>query len=173
MTSERIEQRLADLKARQLAGEQMPCPRCGRKSMKDAIHTNALSRQADIYVCDQCGTDEAMLDFMRNPLPLEDWACVQKRIEGYLPDTIEEHIDLITHEHIPFLTTLYQRWLEERGHTDFRTYRNAARKRCPGLTELWTEPFQAEYRAKDGSRALVRFRVKDDEIQYVVDVMAK
>lgn len=45
--------------------------------------------------------------------------------------------------------------------------------RGPGLTELWTEPFQAEYTAKDGSRALVRFRVKDDEIQYVIDVMAK
>ena len=37
--------------------------------------TNALSRHADgICVCDDCGTAEAMLDFMRNPLPLECWA---------------------------------------------------------------------------------------------------
>ena len=173
MTSKRIQERLADLKARQLAGEYMTCPRCGSKSMKERIHTNALSRHADIYICDQCGTDEAMLDFMQNPLPLEDWACVQKQFDGYLPETIEEHIDIITHEHIPFLTSLYQRWLDEQAHEDFREYRNAARKHCPGLTELWTEPFQAEYGAKDGSRALVRFRVRDNEIQYVIDVMTK
>ena len=171
--NERIQKRLADLKARQQAGENLPCPRCGRKTMKDAVCTNALSRHADIFICDQCGTAEAMLDFMRNPLPIEDWACVQKRFDGYLPETIEEHIDIISHEHIPFLTSLYQRWLDEQGHEDFREYRNAARKRCPGLTELWTEPFQAEYTTKDGSRALVRFRVKDDEIQYVIDVMTK
>lgn len=171
--NERIQKRLADLKARQQAGENLPCPRCGRKTMKESVCTNALSRHADIFICDQCGTDEAMLDFMRNPLPIEDWACVQKQFDGYLPDTIEEHIDTISHEHIPFLTSLYQRWLDEQGHEDFREYRNAARKRCPGLTELWTEPFQAEYTAKDGSRALVRFRVKDDEIQYVIDVMTK
>ena len=171
--NERTLNRLVDLRARQLAGEHLPCPRCGRETMKEAVCTNALSRHADIFICDQCGTDEAMLDFMRNPLPIEDWACVQKQFDGYLPDTIEEHIDTISHEHIPFLTSLYQRWLDEQGHEDFREYRNAARKRCPGLTELWTEPFQAEYTAKDGSRALVRFRVKDDEIQYVIDVMTK
>lgn len=171
--NERIQKRLDDLKAQQQAGEHLPCPRCGRKTMKDAIHTNALSRHADIYICDQCGMDEAMLDFMRNPLPIEDWACVQKQFDGYLPETIEEHIDIITHEHIPFLTSLYQRWLDEQAHEDFREYRNAARKHCPGLTELWTEPFQAEYGAKDGSRALVRFRVRDNEIQYVIDVMTK
>ena len=171
--NERIQKRLADLKASQLAGEHLPCPRCGRETMKDAVCTNALSRHADIFICDQCGTDEAMLDFMRNPLPIEDWACVQKQFDGYLPETIEEHIDIITHEHIPFLTTLYQRWLDEQAHEDFREYRNAARKHCPGLTELWTEPFQAEYGAKDGSRALVRFRVRDNEIQYVIDVMTK
>lgn len=171
--NERIQARLADLKARQLAGEDMPCPRCGRKTMKAAIHTNALSRHADIYICDQCGTDEAMLDFMRNPLPIEDWACVQKRFDDFMPDTIEEHMDVIAHNHIPFLTTLYQRWLDESDHADFREFRNVARKHCPGLTELWTEPFQAEYKAKDGSRVLVRFRVKDNEIQYIVDVMTK
>ena len=171
--NERIQKRLDDLKARQQAGEYLPCPRCGRKTMKDAIHTNALSRHADIYICDQCGMDEAMLDFMRNPLPIEDWACVQKQFDGYLPETIEEHIDIITHEHIPFLTTLYQRWMNKQAHEDFREYRSAARKHCPGLTELWTEPFPAEYGAKDGSRALVRFRVRDNEIQYVIDVMTK
>ena len=66
--NKRHESALADLKARQLAGEHMPCPRCGSFSMKPALHTNALSRHADIYVCDGCSTEEAMLVFMNNPL---------------------------------------------------------------------------------------------------------
>lgn len=171
--NERIQNRLADLKARQLAGEHLPCPRCGMDTMKDKLHTNALSRHADIYICDLCGTNEAMLDFMRNPLPVEDWSCMLKRHDGLLPDTMEEYIDTITAEHIPFLTALYQRWLDAGEQGDFRTYRDEARKRCLGLTELWTQPFQAEYRAKDGSRALVRFRVRDGDIQYGADVIPK
>lgn len=171
--NERIQKQLADLREMQLAGEYHTCPRCGKDTMKAKLHTNALSRYANVYICDQCGTAEAMLAFMQNPLPIEDWACFRKQFDSYIPETIEEHIDTITHEHIPFLTSLYRKWLDEQAQGDFREYRNAAWKHCPGLTELWTEPFQVEYRAKNGSRALVRFRVKDGEIQYAVDVMAK
>ena len=78
MPSERLAQQLADLKARQLAGEHMPCPRCGKDTMKPSLHTNAISRHADIYVCDGCGTEEAMLDFMGSALPLEGWACLRQ-----------------------------------------------------------------------------------------------
>ena len=54
--SKNIQEALLDLKARQEAGEKMPCPRCGRDTMKPDLHTNALSRHADgIYVCDGCG----------------------------------------------------------------------------------------------------------------------
>ena len=73
--NEHIMKALADLKDRQKAGEWMPCPRCGRDTMKPNLHTNALSRHAQgIYICDECGTAEAMLDFMNNPLPTEMWA---------------------------------------------------------------------------------------------------
>ena len=52
--SEAILTALADLKARQESGEHMPCPRCGRDTMKPALYTNALSREADgIMVCDE------------------------------------------------------------------------------------------------------------------------
>ena len=70
-----IQKALADLKARQEAGEHMPCPRCGRDTMKPALYTNALSRVADgIMVCDDCGTQEALLAFMQNPMPVDEWA---------------------------------------------------------------------------------------------------
>ena len=66
-----------------------------------------------------------------------------------------------------------QRWLDAGEQGDFRAYRDEARKRCLGLTELWTQPFQAEYRAKDGSRALVRCRIRDGDIQYGIGVIPK
>ena len=94
--NEHIERALADLKDRQTAGEWMPCPRCGRDTMKPNLHTNALSRHAQgIYICDECGTAEAMLDFMNNPLPTEMWAMFRTpRPESdlkALPGTEEAH----------------------------------------------------------------------------------
>ena len=54
MTAE-MKKALLDLQARQESGEHMPCPRCGRDTMKPQLHTNALSRHAeDIYICDEC-----------------------------------------------------------------------------------------------------------------------
>lgn len=50
--TEKMNTRLGDLKARQLKGEHMKCPRCGADTMKEPVHTNALSRVADIYICD-------------------------------------------------------------------------------------------------------------------------
>lgn len=73
--ADRIRKTLGDLKARQDGGEHMLCLRCGRDTMKKNIHTNALSRHADIYICDACGTEEALLKFMHNPLPKHEWAC--------------------------------------------------------------------------------------------------
>ena len=69
--------------------------------------------------------------------------------------------------------SLYRRWLAEHEHADFREYRNEAQANCSGLTSLWFDPFQAEYQAQDGSRALVRFRVKDGVIEHAIDVIPK
>lgn len=53
------------------------CPRCGRWTMKEPTHTNALSRSANVYVCDECGTDEALRDMKGEPLPVSKWSLVQ------------------------------------------------------------------------------------------------
>ena len=50
------------------------CPRCGRMTVKDRLHTNAWSRHVDVYICDACGMDEAMRDC---PLPATEWAIAQ------------------------------------------------------------------------------------------------
>lgn len=40
------------------------CPRCGKRTMRDKLIHNALSRRADIYVCEPCGMSEALCDAM-------------------------------------------------------------------------------------------------------------
>ena len=53
---------------------QYGCPRCGG-AMKEKLHTNALSRQIDIMVCDRCGMDEALIVATGRPhLPFKQWA---------------------------------------------------------------------------------------------------
>lgn len=53
------------------------CPRCGRETMSEDIYTNALSRHANVYVCDDCGVDEGMRVFTNNILPFEEWAIIK------------------------------------------------------------------------------------------------
>lgn len=171
--SKNIQEALLDLKARQEAGEKMPCPRCGRNTMKPDLHTNALSRHADgIYVCDDCGTAEAMLDFMRNPLPLECWGLFRegeatadfKAVPG------EEAMKTIKAEHVPRLIRVFQKW--KAGGVDFKDLRLEAIRECPGLTQIWEQPFQALYQVSDGE-IVVRFREKGDAVEVAADLLQK
>ena len=171
--TERIERALADLRARQEAGEWMLCPRCGRDTMKPNLHTNALSRHArGIYVCDECGTAEAMLDFMRNPLPVESWALFQ------LPQPESDLRDLpgaevwkrIRMDHGPVLIDLYKRWLREKAGADFTAYRWEAFKKCPGLTQLWERPFHAKYDVADGE-LILRLRQTEEGVEIAADLL--
>ena len=77
--TERSQRILDDLKARQQAGEYMACPRCGMDVMKTPVHTNALSRAADIYICNACGSTEAMLAYMHQSSPLSGWAAFRPK----------------------------------------------------------------------------------------------
>lgn len=54
------------------------CPRCGRQTVKDQLSANALSRCAHVYICDTCGTDEAIRELNRKTLPLRAWAIAKK-----------------------------------------------------------------------------------------------
>ena len=71
-------ERLLDLKARQEAGEHLPCPRCGRDTMKPALYSNALSRAFNIMICDDCGLEEGILAFTGSPIPIEAWAFMRE-----------------------------------------------------------------------------------------------
>ena len=55
-----------------------PCPRCGRWVMNEDPIRNALSRRAQIYICDSCGTAEALEDFTGMITPLSSWDIARK-----------------------------------------------------------------------------------------------
>ena len=53
--------------------------------MPDPVTRGALSRHADgVYICETCGTDEALRDWKGNTLPLSSWKLV--RSSGYMHD---------------------------------------------------------------------------------------
>lgn len=54
-----------------------PCPRCGEDSMDDTPTRNALSRCIDVYICDTCGTDEALRAFAGEQKQPSEWAIAQ------------------------------------------------------------------------------------------------
>ena len=54
----------------------MPCPRCGQHRMEKDMAENALSRYADIYICPDCGREEAMLEASEQ-MPMEKWHAVR------------------------------------------------------------------------------------------------
>ena len=53
------------------------CPRCGMYTMSNKVTRNAISRRAKIYICDTCGTYEALEDMMDSRTPLISWAIAQ------------------------------------------------------------------------------------------------
>ena len=57
------------------------CLRCGRP-LDRHLATNALSRYANVMICNACGSDEAMRDYAGVLLPLREWQAVK---DGDLP----------------------------------------------------------------------------------------
>lgn len=53
------------------------CPRCGKNALATPLVLNSLSRYADVYICDECGNDEALSDYYGEPMPLEEWFAVK------------------------------------------------------------------------------------------------
>ena len=159
--TERMERRLLDLKARQQAGKHMMCPRCGADTMKEPVCTNALSRVADLYVCDSCGTAEAMLAFMKQDYPLTSWAAFQPVRP---PSDLEalpaaEVLQRVMKEQADTLIHLYRMCRDDPENAS--EYRLEAFESCPGLTEVWTQPFYVKYRAADGA-AIIMFKTGTD-----------
>ena len=170
--TEKMIARLDDLRARQQAGEHMRCPRCGQDTMKPDLKTNALSRHVEnVYICDSCGTAEAMLDFMKQELPLTMWAICKplRPASGFGGMTAADVLAKVMTDQLHTLIAIYK--LCESYPENRDEYRAEAYETCPGLTELWTEPFTARYDSKD-SPVMLRFRMTDSgDIQVAANIL--
>ncbi len=171
--TEKIQKRLLDLKAAQTADAPMRCPRCGADTMKHPMHTNALSRHQDLYICDSCGTAEALLDFMGQTYPLYQWSVFEPQKPDYdfkarpvkdvLAEILQTQIDKLEHT--------FRRCRDDKENAPWHC--NDAFESCAGLTDLILEPFHAKYRCADGS-VLVQFRTAlDGTIQMSAGVVDK
>ena len=47
------------------------------KEFSDNVEATALSRHVQVYICDECGTDEAIRGLCGNDLPLREWAIAK------------------------------------------------------------------------------------------------
>lgn len=112
MTNEERLQVLAGIKLRQEKCERMSCPRCGNDAMNENPMRNALSRQADVMICDACGQQDAILAMMNNPLPLSLWACFNQPNPEADEVNVMPALDLKEHvlsKHIDYLIMLFNR----------------------------------------------------------------
>ncbi len=78
LTKSEINVVLKSIAAKQKSSNASICPRCGCRVVvcqPDASTLGALSRRADIYVCAECGIEEAMEDcYGMKKLPISEWA---------------------------------------------------------------------------------------------------
>lgn len=54
-----------------------PCPRCGYDTMDGELIMNSLSRRANVYICEHCGTEESIADFYCFEDDLDSWSIVR------------------------------------------------------------------------------------------------
>lgn len=165
-----IEKRLADLKARQENGTYTLCPRCGLPSMKPKLYTNALSRMADIMVCDTCGVDEAKLAFMGSPGTIYQWAALQPvKPDGDFKEITAERVwKHICDEQAVTITKLYHLFAD--GKETAEEIRFEAFESCPGLTQIWTEPYHMRYACRDGT-LMVQFKETETGLEMTASLV--
>lgn len=167
-----MDRKLLDLKAKQQAESETLCPRCGQNKLKAPLAHNALSRYTDLYICSECGMTEAGLAMMNNPLPLEQWAVFQDTAPrlDFKALSMQEAVVRILSSQMEDLLRLHKDWVLREERQSFDDLRTKAIKACPGMVDLWENPFCAVYLARDG-QVLVRFRWDGTQSEIAVDTL--
>ena len=167
-----MDRKLLDLKAKQQAESETLCPRCGQNKLKSPLTHNALSRYADLYVCDECGLTEAGLAMMNNPLPISQWAVFHDKSPrlDFKALSMQEAVVRILSSQMEDLLRLHKAWVLREEGQSFDALRIQALTNCPGLVDLWENPFCAVYLARDG-KVLVRFRWDGTQSEIAVDTL--
>lgn len=175
LMNEPMKKILDDLRARQLAGEHMPCPRCGYNNMREDLGTHTKSRHADAYICDDCVESEVGLERMNVPIGVwaVDWACFKYGIQqGEQMDQtikeIQERLEGGEVEHLlDFVWAARNQDEADRYWAQLETMR-----KCPGVSWVGGEPGSACFAASDGE-VIVHFRWRDGKLEYAISARHK
>lgn len=85
--------------AKKQQGGHFACPRCGKMTMDaESVTRNALSRRVGCYICDTCGTVEAIEDFAHKQDSLSTWAIVREPERWHMLSWISDNIKIDGHE---------------------------------------------------------------------------
>lgn len=111
------------------------CLRCGQP-LHPVLAYNALSRYADVYVCEACGMDEALRDAAGQPMPFSEWyAAKQGRLKDITPEDSWVLTPVCSFEHI-----FKDRNLDEEGRLSPKTEFAYSRSDHNGY-RWWTQWF--------------------------------
>ena len=172
LMNEPMKKILDDLRARQIAGEHMPCPRCGYNNMRDDLGTHTKSRHVDVCICDECACTEVGLAKMNVPVSVWslDWACFKYGIEQKV-QTIKEIQERLEGGEIEHLLDFV--WgARNQDEADRYWARLETMRKCPGLNSLSVDPDRADYKATDGE-VMVHFRWRDGKLEYAISARRK
>lgn len=96
--TEEMAKMLIERFAKKQRGGRFACPRCGRMAMDaEGVTRNALSRRANVYVCDACGMQEALEDMADSRTPLTAWAISRGPSGWGMPSGASDHIRVEGH----------------------------------------------------------------------------
>ena len=108
---------------------------------------------------------------MKQELPLTMWAICKplRPASGFGGMTAADVLAKVMTDQLHTLIAIYK--LCEAYPENSDEYRAEAYETCPGLTELWTEPFTARYDSKD-SPVMLRFRMTDSgDVQVAANIL--
>lgn len=98
------------------------CLRCGEEM--DGIRRHALSRRADVIICDSCGTEESIEDAVKagvmkgeDPLTIEEWYVVKKNTGARCPYYIKATEEIENGEVVGYTVTVPEK-PEAIGHCE-------------------------------------------------------
>lgn len=172
LMNEPMKKILDDLRARQIAGEHMPCPRCGYNNMRDDLGTHTKSRHVDVHICDDCASSENWLDKTNVPVSVWslDWSCFKYGIEQKV-QTIKEIQERLEGGEIEHLLDFV--WgARNQDEADRYWARLETMRKCPGFVLVGSEPVSALFAATDGE-VTVHFRWRDGKLEYAISARRK
>lgn len=162
--TERGTKLLLDLKVRQLDGEHMNCPCCGKNTLLEPYSANKKSHVADLFICESCAAREEGLLSMNATLSHLDF----KVFETHAPEndfkalSNKEVLEQAKSEQEDVLWDIYyQCKADPKNATEICRW---GLERLPGASELLytTNDLHVRYPAKKG-HAWIRLYFKDGQ----------